>query len=72
MLVVKVMMLCRVILGNILKISGTDQKAENRVLGTNYDSLIGISPSWVSMPGAREFLAVFFYDSELERIFSNF
>ena len=66
------MMLCRVILGNILKISGTDQKAENRVLGTNYDSLIGISPSWVSMPGAREFLAVFFYDSELERIFSNF
>ena len=68
------MMLCRVILGNIYKMGKdqTDQKAENKVLGTNYDSLIGISPSWVSMPGAREFLAVFFYDSELERIFSNF
>ena len=54
------MMLCRVILGNIYKMSGTDQKAVNKVLGTNYDSLIGISPSWVSMPGAREFLAMFF------------
>jgi hypothetical protein len=58
----KVMMLCRVILGNIYKMSGTDQQAEKKVLGTNYDSLIGISPSWVSMPGAREFLV---YDNSL-------
>ena len=55
-------MLCRVILGNIYKMSGTDTSAENRVLGTDYDSLIGISPSWVQMAGAREFLI---YDNSL-------
>jgi hypothetical protein len=52
----KVMMLCRVILGNQLKMAGTDSAAEKRVLGTDYQSLLGISPTWVKMSGAREFL----------------
>ena len=39
------MMLCRVILGNMYEMAGTDTKAENKVLGTDYDSLLGISPS---------------------------
>ena len=38
-------MLCRVILGNMYEMAGTDTKAENKVLGTDYDSLLGISPS---------------------------
>jgi hypothetical protein len=58
----KVMMLCRVILGNMYEMAGTDNKAENKVLGTDYDSLLGISPSWVKLPGAREFLV---YETDL-------
>ena len=51
----KVMMLCRVILGKTLKVTGTDRQAENRIRGTDYDSLQGKT-------NHREFLV---YDNSL-------
>jgi len=45
----KVMLLCRVVLGNILEIEGTDPRGEERVVGTSNDSLLGTTD-------AREFV----------------
>lgn len=41
----KVIMLCRVLLGNLKSISGTDRNGERHVVGTEYDSLMGIADS---------------------------
>lgn len=39
----RVIMLCRVLLGNMKSISGTDRNAERQVVGTEFDSLMGIA-----------------------------
>jgi hypothetical protein len=51
----KIMMLCRVILGKTLQVAGTDRHGEDRIAGTDYDSLQGKT-------NYREFLV---YDNAL-------
>ena len=56
------MMLCRVTLGHIYRMEGTNVKAHERMVGSVYDSLVGITPVTSKFAGSREFVV---YDTDL-------